>query len=83
MSQSNQKRARSGYRVIETERSGITWLSVRKVWYDDAGKPERVAEVSPPVEALTGDGLVDVLNELAKALTQPSLLAGDFPKADA
>ena len=69
---------RSEYRVVEHVRDGGVWLSIHQVWFDAEGGPARFEAEPASVGAGNGDALCDVLNDLAMALTKPSLLASDF-----
>jgi len=73
-------RTRHDYRVIESEGpDGAVRLAIRRVDYDAlSGRLLRCAVRGPDIEAADGDGLVALLNDLAEALTKPSLDAVDF-----
>ena len=70
------------YRVIEIGFGDDAFMSIRRVDYDRDSKPVRCHHVSPQLTHHTGDGLVALLNDLAMALTKPSLLESEFVRAD-
>lgn len=69
---------RSEYRVIEVGTPDHRTMAIRKVSLDVDGKPLKYAATSPKIESSDGDGLLVLLNDVAMALTKPSLLLEDF-----
>lgn len=65
----------SNYRVIERPKQ-IPLLIIEHVFYDAKGEP--IFHRPLAVASNTGDGLTVALNEVAMALTRPSLLESDF-----
>ena len=72
------KPAASDYRVLEHMRGDLVWLSIHRVSYDDDGEPIRFDEEAAHVGGMSGDALVVLLDQIAQALTKPSLLASEF-----
>lgn len=68
----------SDFRVIEQWVGERVTLMIRRVHYDVEGKPLSYDHKPPKVESTTGDGLVALLNDMAIALTKPSLIETDF-----
>ena len=67
------------FRVIETVRDGKPFMAIHKVDFDARGMPVQYDDAPAGVGGEDGDALVRLLNELAMALTKPSLVAADFP----
>lgn len=67
------KRATWGFRVVESVRDGLTVFAIRKVQFDLDGLPESTSDL-PPIEAGDADDLLAVINEIAMALSKPSIL---------
>jgi hypothetical protein len=66
-------------RVYEHTEDGKLTLQIRWVRFDSEGQPWQADPGPIAIEGKTGDDLLDLLNECAKALVQPSLLPSDFP----
>jgi hypothetical protein len=71
-------KTRYDYRVVELGVGDDLTLAIRRVDYDSNGKPISFHRASPRIENRSGDGLVALLNDLAMALTKPSLVESDF-----
>lgn len=71
------KRATWGFRVVESVRDGLTVFAIRKVHFDLDGLPESTSDL-PPIEAGDADDLLAVINEIAMALSKPSILEAEI-----
>jgi len=69
---------KSDYRVVELGHGEHLTLAIRLVCYNHSGKPMSFRVVAPRLEAANGDALLVLLNDLAMALTKPSLLESEF-----
>ena len=71
------KRPTWGFRVVESIRDGLIVFAVRKVQFDADGLPESTTDL-PAIEGGDPDQLLAVINEIAMALTKPSILESEI-----
>lgn len=64
----------ANYRVVETRNPPP--FVIRRIVYNAKGEP--VSHHAVEIAGFSADHLTDVLNEIAYALTKPSLLESDF-----